>query len=47
MSTKSFKCPICGNETHHSMGAIVRDDIEGFWWAPDYEEIYLYELSRK
>ena len=26
MSTKSFKCPICGNETHLSMGAIVRDD---------------------
>ena len=32
---------------HKVLGAIVRDDIEGFWWAPDYEEIYLYELSRK
>ena len=32
---------------HKMLGAIVRDDIEGFWWAPDYEEIYLYELSRK
>ncbi len=32
---------------HKVLGAIVRDDIDGFWWAPDYEEIYLYELSRK
>ena len=32
---------------HKKLGAIVRDDIEGFWWGPDYEEIYLYELSRK
>ena len=32
---------------HKMLGAVVRDDIEGFWWAPDYEEVYLYEMERK
>ena len=31
---------VCVPLNHERKGAAVRDDVKGFWWAKDYEEIY-------
>ena len=32
---------------HKSLGAAVKDNVEGFWWARDYEQIYYQFCSKK
>ena len=40
MSTKSFKCPICGNQIHYSMGVLTQDQsiLRNLWGDPGKRE---------